>query len=177
MTIRPATPNDAAGIAKVHIDSWRTSYAGIVPDDFLASMEYKERTSRWQSILTTYADRNYTCVAEVDGEIIGFASGGIQRDIGFPDYTGELYAIYLLQSVQGNGYGRQLFEVLVKDLIEHGHQSMLLWVLRDNRPARGFYEKMGGEYVSEKTFELGGKELVEVSYGWKDIRSLIGENE
>jgi hypothetical protein len=33
MSIRPATAADAAVIAKVHADSWRTTYPGIVPDE------------------------------------------------------------------------------------------------------------------------------------------------
>lgn len=175
MTIRPATTDDAAGIAKVHVDSWRTTYAGAMPDDFLAGLTYERRTENWRRVLGEWADTNFTYVAEVEGEIVGFVSGGPLREADkIPGYTGELYAIYLLESAQGKGLGRQLFEALVEDLIERGHESMLLWVLRDNPSGRGFYEKMGGEVVSEKTFELGGKELVEVRYGWKDIRPLVG---
>ena len=33
--IRPDDVSDAVAIARVHVDSWRTTYAGIVPDDYL----------------------------------------------------------------------------------------------------------------------------------------------
>ncbi|MCY3648791.1 MAG: hypothetical protein OXG40_03550 [Acidimicrobiaceae bacterium] len=46
---------------------------------------------------------------------------------------------------------------------------MMLWVLEDNRRARRFYESMGGEQVGQRTTTIGGADLTEVSYGWKDI--------
>jgi hypothetical protein len=48
---------------------------------------------------------------------------------------------------------------------------MLVWVLRDNRAARGFYEHLGGVYVREHALDFGaGFEVMEVSYGWDDVR-------
>jgi ribosomal protein S18 acetylase RimI-like enzyme len=170
--IRPAREDDIPGIARVHVDTWRSAYAGIVPDEALASLSYAERESRWRNYLINHPDTNYVYVAEDDGEIVGFVSGGPLRD-DTSGYTSELYAIYVLEHTQGTGVGRRLVQALVRDLLEREHESMLLWVFRDNPPARGFYEKLGGQYVSEKTFEFGGKELVEVSYGWKDIRPLL----
>ena len=35
--IRPATPADAAEIARVHVASWRETYAGVLPGAVLAS--------------------------------------------------------------------------------------------------------------------------------------------
>jgi len=40
--IRAATPTDAAGIAAVHVQSWRDTYAGLLPDEFLARMTSPE---------------------------------------------------------------------------------------------------------------------------------------
>jgi len=174
--VRRAMIEDVPGIARVHVDTWRTAYAGLVPDEVLTNQSYKQREDIWQNILTTYADTNYVNVADVAGQIVGFVWGGKLRDE-TPGYSGELYAIYLLQNTQGQGLGRRLVEALLCDLIEQGHTSMLVWVFRDNPPARGFYEALGGQYVSEKTFELGGKEFVEVSYGWQDIRPLVAKSE
>ena len=52
---------------------------------------------------------------------------------------------------------------------------MLLWVFKDNHPARRFYESMGGEYVEQKTITIGGTDLMEVAYGWKDITEIAVE--
>lgn len=37
---REARFEDARSIAAVHVDTWRTTYAGIVPDDALAALSY-----------------------------------------------------------------------------------------------------------------------------------------
>ena len=45
---------------------------------------------------------------------------------------------------------------------------MLVWVLKDN-PAGGFYERLGGGYLYEKTIEIGKDTLVEAAYGWRSL--------
>ncbi len=50
---------------------------------------------------------------------------------------------------------------------------MLLWVFKDNHPARRVYESMGGAYLDQKTVTISGTDLVMVSYGWKDIAHLV----
>ena len=75
MQIRKATKNDAEGIAKVHVDSWRTTYKGIIPDDLLFKLSYKNRTELW--IKNIEKEDNFVVLAEnPEGEIIGFADCG-----------------------------------------------------------------------------------------------------
>jgi len=174
MMIRAAQPTDAAAIAKVHVDSWRTTYKGIVPDDFLATLSYEQRTPWWHNILSQSAPTSFVYVAEdPSGQVIGFASGGPERG-GDPDYTGEVYAIYLLAACQRHGLGRHLTSTLVQRLVQAGMPSLLLWVLAAN-PCRGFYEALGGQRLYDKHVFIGGAPLVEVAYGWRDARVLITE--
>ena len=49
--IREAVPEDAGPMAKVHIDTWRTAYAGIVPSEHLAGLSYERREAVWVQIL------------------------------------------------------------------------------------------------------------------------------
>ena len=170
--IREAVPADAGPIARVHIDTWRTSYAGIVPDEHLAGLSYRDREAVWVQILTGDRPAHCNLVAETGrGAIVGFAGGGPERE-GDEVYRGELYAIYLLREHQHRGIGRLLASAVARRLLAAGFDSMLLWVLEENRPARRFYESLGGEQVGRKTIAIGGAGLVEVSYGWKDITGL-----
>ena len=170
--IREAVPTDAGPITRVHVDTWRTSYAGIVPDEHLAGLSYGDREAVWGQILSSNKPAQCNLVAETDGgEIVGFAGGGPERE-GDEVYRGELYAIYLLQEHQGRGIGRRLACAVAQGLLSSGFDSMLLWVLEDNRPARRFYESLGGEQVGRKTIAIGGAALVELSYGWRDITGL-----
>ena len=51
MTIRPAEVQDAAGIARVHVESWRSTYQGIFPESFLASLSVERRENYWREQL------------------------------------------------------------------------------------------------------------------------------
>lgn len=169
--IRPARVEDAAGIARVHVDSWRTSYRGIVPDEVLANLSYQKREEMWRTGLSNPARTNYDYVAvDERGRIVGFVTGGTLRD-GDPRYESELHAIYLLKEVQGQGLGRRLMLTFVERLLQSGITSMLLWVFEHN-PARTFYEAMGGQAIQTQPMEIGGVTLQEVAYGWQDIRAI-----
>lgn len=167
--IRQAVDSDARGIAHVHIDSWRSTYAGIVPAEHLAGLDYGAREANWHRIL---ADRrqNAFVAEEPDGRVVGFSSGGPERS-GDTACPAELYAIYLFQSHQRRGLGRRLTAALAEWFLSRGWQSMLLWVLRDN-PSRGFYEALGGVEIKQETITIGGTELVEIAYGWSEISPL-----
>ncbi len=167
--IRPAVPADAAGIAKVHVDSWRSTYKGLVSDELLASLSYERRAQGWKEILENPQSSGFVYVAEnKPGEIVGFVSAGpCQADE--PEFKGEVYAIYLLESFQGLGLGRKLMEAAIVELSSRGISSMLLWVLKDNLSSRRFYEALGGRYVKEKPITIGKQTLTEVAYGWKDL--------
>ena len=109
--------------------------------------------------------------AHGNGEIVGFTSGGPERS-GDTIYTGEIYAIYLLASFQGQGIGHQLVRTLVSRLIQEGMTTLLVWVLAAN-PARAFYERLGGHPVREKTETIGDAPLLHVAYGWRDSSIIV----
>ena len=172
--IREARREDAPGIAHVHVASWRTTYRGIMPDEYLAQLSVEQRARRWMEITSAGAEIIY--VAEDDGDggrgIVGFASGGAKRDGATPAYDGELYAVYILQEYQGQGIGQQLVSAIAERLAQAGFNAMLVWVLAAN-PSRGFYDRLGGQLVWEKMIDIAGTTLSEVAYGWPDIRVLL----
>jgi len=174
MRIRRAHISDAAAIARVHVDSWRTTYPGIVPDDYLANMSYEQRSGIWQRILSEaeagVAQPIYVAVDD-DGTVVGFAEGGPERS-GDPDFAGELYVIHMLEGSQRRGTGRRLVMSVASDLMQNGMQSMLVWVLEQNRSACRFYEALGGLPAREQDVSIGGVTLAEVGYGWEDIGPL-----
>lgn len=162
MNIRMANENDVQSIAIVQVESWRTTYHGIVPQAFLDEMSVQDRMKVWEKVVAIHS----VFVAENEhGNIIGFAAGGEERTKEYPAYTGELYAIYLLEKYQSQGVGKKLFGHVISDLRQSGHQSMLIWALSKN-PACLFYEKMGGVIVDRSMDEIGGEQLEETAFGW-----------
>jgi GNAT superfamily N-acetyltransferase len=166
MQIRPAKPADAMKLATVHVQSWRETYSGIIPNHVLDALSVENRAMMWLEITTNRTEKNFVYVAEDASEgIVGFVSGGAQRDKVLT-YRGEVFALYLLQAHQKLGIGRQLFQTMMERLRVEGYDSVLVWVLVQN-PVRHFYEKMGGVYATEKEIEIGGATLLEVAYGWR----------
>jgi GNAT superfamily N-acetyltransferase len=172
MIIREANLNDVQAIARVHVDTWYTTYKGIIPESYLAKTSYQQREIAWQKIIEdTMSSSQFVDVAENNsGEIIGFANSGKERTSD-RTYKGELYAIYILAAYQRQGIGYKLTLSTVDKLSELGFNSMLVWVLADN-PACRFYETIGGQKVYEKQIERGGVILKEIAYGWQDITSV-----
>jgi len=171
LIIRSAVPADAASIAKVHVDSWRETYTGLMPAAFLAKLSYEQREKVWDRILVQPELTGVFVAIDETGDLVAFVSGGSERD-GDLEYNGELYALYALKRGHGRGTGRALFLAMVKWLVAHGWDSMMVWVL-DTNPARGFYEHLGGVACREKVDDRGEVKLCEIGYGWKDIRSLV----
>lgn len=176
MIIRPMRIEDSAGIARVHVTTWQTTYQGIVPDDYLNSLSIEKREQHWiHNLSTTPADvSGYVAENESNGEIAGFIRGGKTRNPELP-YRGELYAIYILQNYQRRGLGRLLIEALVKDLIKVGISDMLLWVLEANHASRRFYEALGGQHVKDNIFEINGIAIMECAYAWTNLTSFLQE--
>jgi len=171
MIIREARCADAPAIGRVQVDSWRTTYAGLVPADYLASLSYEQQGQVWARSISSLssAAAMYVAAAAAEG-VVGFAHSGPERS-GNQTYTGELYAIYLLAAYQRQGVGRQLTGAVAKGLLQRGLPSMLVWVLAAN-PSRAFYEASGGQQVAEQEIRIGAARLTEVAYGWRDIRGL-----
>lgn len=172
--IRPAVLTDAAGLARVHVETWRTAYQGLIQAATLESLSVAEREPRWLQQIETLASKAFIHVAELDGQVIGFATGGPEREKD-AHYVGEIYALYLLQAYQRQGLGRQLVAASATSLRAHGLNNLLIWVLRDN-PACRFYAALGGQPVREKETEIRGQILPEVGYGWDDLENFIGKD-
>jgi ribosomal protein S18 acetylase RimI-like enzyme len=176
MVIRRATPEDSEEIARVHVDTWKTTYRGIVPQRYLDEMEILPRAEFWRKHIAESDSRVYVAetVAETNGKVCGFISGGPLREP-LPDFdgesVGEITAIYIAFEAQRRGCGRAMMQRLAENLLQDGLTSAVIWVLERN-PACRFYARLGGEVIERKTISIGGTDLVEVAYGWKDLRVL-----
>lgn len=143
-----------------------------MPEEFLTRMTgdaaRERRTANWTAAIRDPA--HVVLVAEQRGEVVAFASGGPARD--HPGVDAELFTLYALKAVQGQGLGRTLLGTLARELEARGFCALALWVL-DTNPARGWYARRGGREDGGKTVPLpGGGELREVRLVWDDLTQL-----
>jgi ribosomal protein S18 acetylase RimI-like enzyme len=168
ISVRKGTVSDAPDIARVHVTAWKTTYRGIVPQPFLDSLDVASRTEDWKDWLSR--EKVHVYVAEDDTELCGFISGGALREP-IEGFDAEVYAIYLLSSTKRRGAGRLLMQHLAETLRNSGFTQVALWVLAEN-PSCGFYEHLGGGRIAQKQIRIGDADLLEIAYGWRDIRTL-----
>ena len=145
MKIRKALISDIKQIARVHVDSWRTAYKGIMSDEYLDNLSCDNRERNWKKRLFENKEDK--------------------------QHEGILYTLYILEPYQRIGIGRELVKSVVERLKEDGINSLKLWAFEDN-PSRKFYEKLGGKIMGKKVSKVGDVQLNELLYGWKDINDI-----
>ena len=182
MLVRPATIQDAAALAHIQVDSYRTAYAGLMPAEYLARFSYEEQEQDWRDLLGEPGEPgepggDVLLVAENgQGELAGYAlarPGSVEDQ---PAYDSELLALHVRRAWQRQGIGYALVSAVAGTLGRRGCTSLVLTVLAGN-PARAFYEHLGGTPAGEKRWALDELdfEVVEVAYSWPDIRQLQQE--
>lgn len=164
--IRKAVLEDSEEIAKVHVESWRTTYSGIMKDSIIAGLDVGKRTELWKNNLTI--EGNLVVVAEKKGQIIGFACGSAVKEGEYPEYDGDVTAIYFYKEEQGNGYGKLLLDALFQEFCQKGFRNAIVKVLDQNN-SRYFYEKLGARLIDSQEVPQYGEGLNLLTYGWECI--------
>jgi len=158
---------DAGGIARVHVETWRTAYAGLLPDDYLVQMSEPRRQAWWRESIGRRKAGIVRVATAADGTVVGFGNAGRTRTPSLP-YAGEIYTLYVLPDWQERGIGRRLVRSLFEELAAARLRSVMLWVLAGN-PSRFFYEGMAGKAVGTRMESFAGTRLAETAYGWDDL--------
>jgi ribosomal protein S18 acetylase RimI-like enzyme len=163
--ICPAGPGDAVDLARVHVQAWRETYPGLLPKSYLDGLSVQRHARQWRRRLMSVAE--VTLAAEGAGGLVGYCSGGQAR--GREDGLAEITTLYLLREAQDEGLGRRLLTDTARVLAARGALSLVIWVLRDNTRARGFYEHLGGKLDAARGEMVGGKIIPSVAYRWERL--------
>ncbi|GAA1426161.1 GNAT family N-acetyltransferase [Agrococcus citreus] len=160
--VRPATVEDARGVATVHVETWRAAYRGLIDDAVLDAQRVEQREQMWTRWLErtgagqpSYGDGDAVhrmLVAEADGAITGWATFGRGRDAEDAG-RGELAGLYVLPGHWGTGTGHALIEHAVLGLRSDGWREAYLWVLHGNERAFRFYGRH--DWHADGTERLG----------------------
>ncbi|MDX2092456.1 MAG: GNAT family N-acetyltransferase [Kofleriaceae bacterium] len=160
--IRSASIDDASAIARVQIESWQTSYRGILPDSILDTMDVAHRTAMRRAMLRDATALNLVAYDTTHGDIVGYCNAGPSRRSG--RHIGELYEIYLVDRAKRYGLGRELFEQVTDWCRDHQRSALVVWVLENNHHARRFYEAMGGRPGGRMRSMVRGFGVIEQAY-------------
>jgi ribosomal protein S18 acetylase RimI-like enzyme len=180
--IRRARPTDASAIGAVHVATWRTAYAGVLPEGYLKNMSALRQALGYEQAISERRNGHAVFVAVATGEdaplgaeeagtVVGFVSGGKTRRDGTLG-TGEVETLYLLDDYRDRGVGRRLMRAMAAHLAAVGCRSVMLWVLRDN-PTRWFYQRLGGKQAAREVIRFAGQMMEQLAFVWDPIDTLL----
>ena len=169
ITIRAARSGDARSIARLDVETWQAAYAGILTTPYLVGLSAERRQLGWTRVIDR-EPRDVRVAVDSDGRILGFGSCGACRGEG--EFTGEVFTLYVAPDDQNRGIGRRLLLALFARLVAQGHNSVIVWVLREN-PSRFFYERLGGAVARRRQLPVGGKSIDATGYGWRDLPCFL----
>jgi L-amino acid N-acyltransferase YncA len=163
MMIRPATPADAAAIARIYNQ-------GIA--ERIATFETEPRTAaQIAAQLTEKGDRYPTIVVESEGRIVAFASAGPYR--GRPCYAGVAeHSVYVDPATRGRGAGRAALAALIETYEARGFWKLVSRIFPENKASLALHERVGFRTVGiyRRHAKLDGE--------WRDcviVERLLGD--
>jgi GNAT superfamily N-acetyltransferase len=174
--VRPAIPDDAEGIAKVHVKGWQEAYVGMLPQHVLDRQSVPARLRMWSGLLQEPAGSRWTFVVIDPGfGVVGFVGGVRARRLMFgPAF--KVPVLYVLQSHLRRGLGRKLMHALGETMARHGPGEVALWSLASNALARAFYERIGGRLVSVLVETDRDGRLALAGYRWRSAAELADKS-
>ncbi|CAM5690283.1 GNAT family N-acetyltransferase [Streptomyces purpurascens] len=166
LRIREMVLSDCDRVAEIRVRGWQSAYRGLIPQGYLDGLDPTEDAERRRTYFAQADGGVVNLVAEdAGGELVGWACHGPYRDGEVLTPDAELYAIYVHPEHLGRGVGRALLTESVGRCSRAGHGRLLLWVLKENGPARRFYERAGFlADGAEEPFEVEGTTVPEVRY-------------
>ena len=172
MTCRPATPDDADGIAQLHAESWRAAYRGSYPDAYLDGEVWEDRRTVWRERLGAEDARRFVLLAKDGDTLAGFICVYAQEDAEWGSLVDNLH---VAPGRHRSGIGRLLMREGARWLQEwYPGVGVYLGVLEANDNARRFYERLAGrnEGATEKETPGGGTASI-CRYVWESPAALL----
>ena len=153
------TPEEIEGKSLVHWQTWREAYDDLLPADFQETMTLE----KCRFFSQKYPEN--TLIAMDGKKVVGFISYGNFRDETIQ--AGEIIALYVLKDYYGKGVSKQLMHAAFVALDQFS--EIYLWVLKENKRAIVFYQKMGF------TFD-GQEQILDLGKPVKELRMMCSSN-
>lgn len=187
VTLRDAIDADYVAIARLHAESWRSAYRGILSDEYLDSRAHSDRAALWQSRFSERASKPFFVIlAEIGSQLAGFACVFPNEDLVYGAFVDKLH---VTPQLTRKGIGRLLLNAVGHRLTAdqshtdeahrdqpHAGQAhgIYLWAMEQNLNARRFYSRVGAVEVGSEAFAMpDGRTVREVRCCWPNPARLV----
>jgi len=169
ISLIPATDQDAESIARLQAQSWRNTYRGMLPDEYLDRHVVPDRLQYWPMRFAKFAsDRTLVLKAVGDGTLLGFVCVLLDEE---PRWGARLDNLQVSPEARGTVAGAAVFQAACDWIarVSPG-TAMHLWCVEANQVARRFYDRQGGRVVETADRSFAGQPSVpEVRYWWAPL--------
>lgn len=164
MRVIRAEMQDTRAVAEIHVETWQAAYAGIVPDELLASLSIDKHELMWRESVERGVPELW--VAKESGTVLGWIAFGRSRDPDAQADEAEIWAIYVGPAHWSRGVGKNLWRRAREQMHSDGFKTVSLWAFPENLRAARFYEALGfaSDPSSTKTFAFGDARLREIRF-------------
>lgn len=171
VSVRPAVPADAAEIARIQLDTWRTAYADLLPELVLTGLAAENVERTWAE---TIAHGPAGVFVATEGEwLVGFCAAGTAPADETADAAGtpakDAGTVALVSSLHveprwgRRGHGGRLLAAAGTAMLAAGSTRGICWVPEADAATVGFYGRAG--WVRDgtvRTLDAGGRPLREI---------------
>lgn len=146
MTIKFAVKDDLESISKLYVRNHKTTYKGLLSEEYLNSLTVESTKSRWENYLSEEGNRIWAALE--NGELLGFAAGKEDEEL---EKTWYLDSLHVSETARGKGIGTLLIKTMGRYALDNGYRAMTICVVKGNEKAKSIYLKLGAELY--KAFE------------------------
>lgn len=165
MIIRQAFIEDISLIANLYVSNHKTTYKGLVSDDYLNNLTVEKSAERWKNYLSD--ERNRMWVACEENKLLGFVSS-------MPDETSEkiwyLDSLHTCSEARGNGIGTALIKTAGEYAFKNGYEKMSVCVVKGNENAKQLYMKLGARHLLSFEDKFDNSRVNSEKLLWDDLK-------
>ena len=151
MSIREGQETDLSDVAALHVANQRTTYRGLLSDDYLDGLDPVKQAQKWAVFSRQEGQKLF--IARAQSGILGFAA--CRKDDELP---GCLYleSLHVAPEARGRGVGTALIRRVAHYAREIGFRSMSVCIVKGNEGAGRLYARTGAVHRKDFTDHFEG---------------------
>lgn len=145
VSVRPARAEDAQSVGEVQLDSWRSAYSDVLPEQVLEQVTGTDLAEHWREAVISPPSARHRVLVALDGaDVVGFAAFGPATDDDCdPGLDAEVHTLVVEARAARSGHGSRLLSATVEHLRDDGFRRALVWLLSGDDGLREFLAGAG----------------------------------
>lgn len=168
VSVRVARPGDAAEIARIQVETWRSGYRDLLPATVIESLSAAAAEPAWsQAVAAPPTPRHHVLVAQEQTWLVGFAAlapaDDLEDGILDPERTGQIAPLLVEPRWGRRGHGSRLLAAAVDHARADGFVRLVTWVPSGDGASLAFYRSAGWETDGyARVLDTGAGEVREI---------------